>query len=52
MNTSKQPECETRIQKCLLDNPDLSIEFIKEVLDSKNHYDSSAEMLTFKNKDE
>jgi len=47
-----QAEYESRIQKCLLDNPDLPVEFIKEVLESKNQDHLLAEVFIFEDKDE
>ena len=40
------------IGKCALDNPDLPVEFIKELLISKNQDRSLAEPFTFEGKDD
>ncbi len=43
-----QIEYWAKIGKCALDNPDLPIDFIREVLTSKNQDRSLAETFTFK----
>jgi hypothetical protein len=47
-----QIEFWAKIGKCALDNPDLPIEFIKEILISKNQNRSLAEPFNFKDNDD
>jgi hypothetical protein len=48
----QQIECWARIGKCALDNPDLPIEFIRDVLMSKLADRSLAEPFEFEGEDE
>jgi hypothetical protein len=52
MNKLNQTEDTSKIQKCLLDNPELPIDFIKDVITSKNQDCLLSEIFFFEDKHE